>query len=113
MSGILGSLEPAASTWKTLYKPGSGIIASCDVAMYNRASASRTVDVALVQDASTDPTPGDGTRFKTLTLEATGDSNNKDGATVTGITLDNAGNDQIVIRASGIDVDFVCAGIEE
>lgn len=55
-SGRLGALKPAATTYKTLYKPTSAI-AHCSLLFCNQTDTSDTMRVAIVQSGSTDPTP--------------------------------------------------------
>ena len=113
-TGILGSIEGTTTTYKTLYKPGTGKVAAITISIQNRAAATRTVRVALVQDASSDPTPADGDFILyDRTLQAAGDADGLDNIQITGFVVGKAGEDQVVVYPSGIDVDFLCSGVEE
>lgn len=112
--GRLGAIEPAATTWKTLYKPASGLIATVTATVCNRSAGTRTIRIAQVQSASSDPTPGDGEmKIYDRTLQAAGNADGRDVLQFTGIMLNGSSNDQLVIYASGIDVDFTCDGVTE
>lgn len=113
-SGILGSIEPAATTYTTLYKPSTGLVAGVTIQAQNRSASTRTIRIALTQDAASNPAPADGDFIiYDRTLAAAGDTSFGDSLQITGHTLGASGNDQVVVYASGIDVDFVCTGIEE
>lgn len=111
--GKLGGLEPAATTHKTLYKPGSTKNAVVTVSVLNRAAASRAVRIGIVQHASTDQTIGDADWIEARTLAAAGDASAKDRLLITGLVVNGATNDQIIVYADGIDVTFVAFGSEE
>ena len=112
--GALGGIEPQATTYRTLYKPASGTLAVVTVTACNRNASSRTIRIAVAQNANTDPTPGDGT-FKTYdrVLQAAGNENGMDVIQYTGVVLNGSNNDQVVVYASGVDVDFTCDGVTE
>lgn len=112
--GRLGALEPAATTYKTLYKPASGLLATVTATVCNRSAATRTIRIAQVQNASTDPTPADGEmKIYDRTLAAAGASDGKDVLQLGGLVLNGNNNDQLVIYAGGADVDFTCDGVTE
>lgn len=112
--GILGGLEPAATTYKSLYRPASGVLATVTVTACNRSASTRTIRIAAAASASADPTPGDGTfKIYDRQLAAAGDPDGKDVLQIAGIVLLGTNNDQVVVYASGIDVDFTCDGITE
>jgi hypothetical protein len=113
-SGILGKIEPAATTYKTLYKPSTNKLAAVTISIQNRSASTRSVRVALAQAAGSDPTPADGEHILyNRTLAAAGDVDGLDNIQITGHVVGKAGEDQVVVYASGIDVDFLCSGIEE
>jgi hypothetical protein len=112
--GVLGGLEPAATTYKSLYRPGSGVLATVTVTACNRNASTRTIRIAVAQSSSADPTPGDGTfKIYDRTLSAAGDSLGQDVLQITDIVLNGTNNDQVVVYTSGVDVDFTCDGITE
>lgn len=112
--GVLGGIEPAATTYKSLYRPAASVLATVTVTACNRAAATRTIRIAVPQSSSSDPTPGDGTfKIYDRTLQAAGNGAGFDVVQVTGIVLNGMNNDQVVIYASGVDVDFTCDGITE
>lgn len=114
-TGRLGSITPGATTNKTLYKPGAGLVAAGLVLnICNRNSSDVSVRVAVVQNAATDPAPTNGeyVLYDRL-IKAKGDASFADALQLTGLCLANANNDQIVVYASTTGVDFVVTGIEE
>jgi hypothetical protein len=112
--GRLGALEPLATTWKTLYKPASGLLATVTATACNRSTATRTIRIAQARSASSDPTPADGEmKIYDRTLQAAGSADGKDVLQLSGVVLNGSNNDQLVIYASGVDVDFTCDGITE
>lgn len=112
--GRLGALEPAATTWKTLYKPANGLLATVTVTVCNRSASARTIRIAQVQSASSDPTPADGEmKMYDRPLAAAGDTQGRDVLQMSGIVLFGTNYDQVVVYASGVDVDFTCDGVTE
>ncbi len=112
--GRLGALEGTTTTWKTLYKPAGGVLATITVTACNRSASARTVRIAQVQSASTDPTPADGEmKIYDRSLSAAGDTAGKDVLQFTGMVLNGDSDDQVVVYVSGIDVDFTCDGVTE
>lgn len=109
-TGRLAAVEPAAATDTSLYIPPSSTKAACSVYAVNRSASTRTVRVAIVDGAVGDIADADYIVYE-LTLEANGDSNGKDRLNIEPIILSSS--DRIVIRSSGIDVSFVCWGVEE
>ncbi len=112
--GILGSIEGTTTTYKTLYKPASGVIATVMVTACNRSASTRTVRISITQDAASDPTPADGDMMiYDRILQAAGNVDGKDVLQLTGIVLNGTTNDQVVVYTSGIDVDFTATGVTE
>ncbi len=115
-TGRLGSQAPGATSYKTLYKPGTGLVAAGLVLFIcNKGSADDTVRVAIAQSASADPTPS-ASEFILYdhTIKAKGDPNFADQIQITGIALANANNDQIVVYSTtGTTTAFNVTGIEE
>jgi len=110
-SGILGKIEPGASTYKTLYKPSS-VTAAITISIQSRSASAGTVRVALAQSASTDPTPGDG-EFIIYDLPI-GIAGSPEGhIDITGHVISSGNNGQVVVWCSIVDVDFLVTGIEE
>ena len=112
--GVLGGIEGTTTTYKSLYRPAAGVIATVTVSACNRSASTRTIRIAVAQSASADPTPGDGTfKIYDRTLQAAGNANGLDILQYTGIVLNGSNNDQVVVYTSGIDVDFTCDGVTE
>ena len=112
--GILGSIEGTTTTYKTLYKPASGVLATVTVNACNRSSSTRTIRISITQDAGSDPTPIDGDFLVHSTvLQAVGDPDNLDKLSFSGIVLNGTNDDQIVVYTTGDDVDFNVFGITE
>ena len=112
--GVLGGLEPAATTYKSLYRPAVGVLATVTVTACNRSASSRTIRIAVRSENAVDPTPGDGNfKIYNRTLAAAGDADGKDVLQISGIVLFGTNYDQVVVYASGVDVDFSCDGISE
>lgn len=112
--GILGSIEGTTTTNKTLYKPSTGVLAAVTVNACNRSASTRTIRIAIVQDAGSDPAPADGDYLVYDTvLQPAGDPDNRDKLSISGIVLLGTNNDQIVVYTSGIDVDFSTTGVTE
>lgn len=112
--GRLGAIEGTTTTYKTLYKPASGTLATVSVQVCNRFAGTRTIRIALAQSASTDPTPGDGEFLVYDTvIQAAGDASDRDKLLLSGLVLFGTNNDQIVVYTSGIDVDFKVFGVTE
>lgn len=110
--GRLAAIEGTTTTWKTLYKPGTGVQATVNVKVCNRKASTRTFRIAQVQSASTDPTPGDGEMLTyDTTLQIAGDTDNRDKFTYSRICLNGDNNDQVVVYVSGDDVDFIADGV--
>ena len=109
-SGRLGAVEPAATTDTSLYIPPASTAASCLVKAINRSASTRTIRIAIVDGAVGDIADEDYILYE-LSLAANGDTSLKDKYEETGIVLSSS--DRIVVRASGIDVSFVCMGVEE
>lgn len=105
--GRLGAIECTSGSWKTLYKPAAGTRAAGYVHFANRAAATRNIKIAVVQSASTDPTPADGETFlSTRQLAANPDNvSGKDVLDAGPIALNGDNNDQVVVHADGVDVD--------
>jgi len=113
-SGRLAAIEPSVTTWTTIYKPGATVQATIDVHVCNRKNATRTIRIAQVQNASINPTPGDGEmRVYDTSLAAAGDADDRDKASLRGLLLNGANNDQAVVYVSGDDVDFIAEGVTE
>jgi len=110
-SGILGKIEPGASTYKTLYKPSS-VTAAIAISIQSRNSSPGTIRVALVQNASSDPTPGDG-EFIIYDLPIGSAGTPEGHIDITGHVISSGNNGQVVVWSSIIDVDFLVTGIEE
>ena len=112
--GILGSIEGTTTTYKTLYKPASGVLAVVSLSALNRSAATKTIRISITQDAGSDPTPIDGDFLVyNTTLAAAGDTNGKDKLSISSIVLNGTNNDQLVVYTSGVDVDFSCSGVTE
>jgi hypothetical protein len=112
--GVFGGLEPAATTYKSLYRPAASVLATVTVTACNRSASTRTIRIAVAQSGSADPTPGDGTfKIYDRTLQAAGNIDGKDVLQLTGVVLNGSNSDQVVVYASGVDVDFTCDGISE
>lgn len=109
-SGRLGAVEPAAATDTSLYIPAASTTASCVVKAVNRSASTRTIRIAVVDGSVGDIADEDYILYE-LSLAANGDANLKDKYEETGLVLSSS--DRIVVRSSGIDVSFVCMGIEE
>ena len=109
-SGRLAAVEPSATTNTSLYIPPTDKVATCTVNVNNRAAATRTIRVAIVDGAVGDIADADYILYE-RTLNANGDSDQLETLQITGIVLSDA--DRIVIRASGVDVSFVVWGFEE
>jgi len=111
--GKLGGIKPAATTHKTLYKPASGKTAVVTVSVLNRAADTRTIRIGVLQNASADQSIADGDWLEARALSATGDASAKDRLLITGIALNGANDDQIVVYSDGADVQFLAMGSEE
>jgi hypothetical protein len=115
-TGRLGTVAPTAAAYKTLYKPGAGLVAGGIVIFIcNKAAADDTIRVAIVQSASADPTPA-ASEFILYdhVIKAKGDPNYADQIQITGICLANVNNDQIVVYSTtGTTTAFNATGIEE
>jgi hypothetical protein len=112
--GRLGAAELAATTNTTLYKPASGLLATVPVTFCNRSASTRTIRLAQVQSASTNPAPADGEyKLYDRTLQAAGNADGSDVLQFTGIVLLGSNNDQVVGYASGSDVDVTVDGVTE
>jgi hypothetical protein len=111
-SGRLGALKPSAAAYKTLYKPSSAV-AVCNVQYCNQAATDDNVRIAVVQSASTDPTPA-STEFIMYgrLVKASGDASLADVGSTANIELNSANNDQIVVYSTSGNVSFVCTGDE-
>src|SRR3954468_8246259 len=111
-SGRLGALKPGAAAYKTLYKP-SGVVAVCTLQMCNQGSSDDGVRVAIVQSASTDPTPA-STEFilYDALIKAKGDTTFADKISSPAFELNAVNNDQIVVYSTNGNVSFVCTGDE-
>lgn len=113
--GILGGIEGTTTTYKSLYRPAAGVLATVAVRVCNRAAATRTFRIFVLQAAGADPTPTpDGqTLVYDTVLNPAGDVDDKDKFEYSGIVLQGSNNDQIVVYVSGVDVDFTCQGVTE
>ncbi len=111
-SGRLGAVKSAATTYKTLYKP-SGCVAVVSVSMCNQAAIDDAVRLAVVQSASTDPTPAvaEFVAYASL-IKASGDQSFGDRAMFGPYELNSANNDQLVVYLTGGNVSFVATGDE-
>jgi hypothetical protein len=112
--GRLGALECTTTTWKTLYKPATGMTAAVVVSFCNRKNATRTVRLGCIQNATADQPPADGEMliYDTV-LQAAGDAFDRDKLSMSGIVLNGSNNDQLVVYASGDDVDCQVHGVTE
>jgi hypothetical protein len=111
-SGRVGALKPAAATYKTLYKPTSGV-GVCSVSLCNQAATDDNFRLAVVQSASADPTPA-STEFVAYgsLIKASGDASFSDRAMFGPYELNSANNDQLVCYSTNGNVSFVCTGDE-
>lgn len=111
-SGRLGAIKPSATVYKTLYKP-AGAIAVVSVSFCNQGGSNDNIRIAIVQSASTDPTPavGEFVAYGAL-VKLSGDSGFGDRGMVGPFELNSANNDQIVVYSTGGNVSFVCTGDE-
>lgn len=111
-SGRVGALKPAATTYKTLYKP-SGVVAVVSVSLCNQAAADDNFRLAVVQSAGTDPTPtsAEFVAYGSL-IKAAGDTSLGDRAMFGPYELNSANDDQLVVYSTGGNVSFVATGDE-
>ena len=111
-SGRLGALKPAATTYKTLYKP-SGCVAVVSVSLANQSATDDNFRLAVVQSASTDPTPAN-TEFVAYgsLIKGSGDTGFADRAMFGPYELNSANNDQLVVYSVNGTTSFVCTGDE-
>lgn len=112
MSGRLGAIKPAATTYKTLYKP-SGAIAVVNVSFCNQAGTDDNIRIAVVQSSNADPTPASNefVMYGSL-VKASGDVGFADRGMAGPYELNNANNDQLVVYSTNGNISFVCTGDE-
>lgn len=109
----LGALKPAAATYKTLYQPSGTKMAVCTVQFCNQATTDDNIRIAVVQNASADPTPAttEFIAYDSL-VKASGDTGFADRGESPQIRVYAGQNDQIVVRSTNGNVSFVCVGEE-
>jgi hypothetical protein len=111
-SGRLGAVKPGAAAYKTLYKP-SGVVAVVSVSLCNQATSDDNFRLAVVQSASSDPTPAaaEFVAYDAL-VKAKGDTTFADRAMFGPYELNAANNDQLVGYSTNGNVSFVVTGDE-
>jgi len=111
-SGRVGAVKPGAAAYKTLYKP-SGVVAVVSVSLCNQAASDDNFRLAVVQSASTDPTPAvaEFVAYGSL-IKTAGDTGFADRAMFGPFELNGANNDPLVGYSTGGNVSFVVTGDE-
>lgn len=113
-SGILGTpIQPAATTWKTLYAPASGLMASVNVFVSNTSATDGKFRIAVSKVATVDATPGSAEVICTDRIcKAKSDVGLASEAQFTGIVV-SFGQQIEVYSVNGTDLNFLATGVEK
>lgn len=112
-SGRLGAVKPGVATYKTLYKPGVGVIATVNMAFCNQTAVADTFRLAIVQASGSDPTPAAGEFIAyDAAIPAKSDSAFGDRGMFGPYILNGNNNDQLVGYSANGGVSFVVTGDE-